>query len=130
MNTVVRNQKELFNAIDDSVALSEIARYWRNYGGYVNHHQYRELDKQSLLVATLDDGTEVECQHEYSNFCTDAYVRSPTHEKRGSFELPSNWQTIRMSSFSAGRYQSGVIARKNKDGNTATTFTLPEVTRV
>lgn len=130
MNTVVRNQKELFNAIDDSVALSEIARYWRNYGGYVNHHKYRELDKQSLLVATLDDGTEVECQHDYSNFYTDAYVRSPTHEKRGSFNLPSNWQSIRVSAYGVGCYQSGVIARKNKDGKTATTFPFPEVERI
>lgn len=130
MNTIIKKQTELFNTINDDVPVTAIERCWHNYPAYVDHYPQGELDKQDLLIAILDDGTEVECQYKYNNFCTDAYVRSPTCETRGSFELPSNWQTIRMSSFSAGRYQSGVIARKNKDGKSATTFPFPKVERI
>ena len=38
--------------------------------------------------------------------------------------------SVALTAYGAGCYQSGVIARKNKDGKTATVFPFPEVERI
>lgn len=125
-----------FNAVNsgikDNVPMDTVKKLWRDYSNKAFYHggyQYHNMRRHDFLEAVLDDGTVVECDHEYYIAPTGgAYPSKGLDTRKGVKELPDNWKFIRVCKYRWGCSNYSIIARKNNDG-TCTTFPMLDDTR-
>lgn len=147
--TVIKKSKEhavsngnnpWFHQTHDNVGYHQLNEIWGKWEGEDSYgYQYSNMSHWEYLVATLDDGTEVQCLTKDFAAAGGAmgYYWAAVEKMVGTKTLPSNWQKIeyRKSRYTSDSYMGNgetarawtgtiVVARRNTD-NTATVFPIP-----